>query len=1055
MKKQNNQQFKSELLLSKILNTTSTCIFWKDANRRFMGVNQAFLDYYGFEFESDLLGKTDEDMGWHSDPDPFKNDEWRVLKNGESTVRVHGKCMARGEERDILASKSPIYENGKIIGLVGTFEDVTSDYQQRDEIRKLTETLDHIPCGICIAQIRYGRVFCVSANEYFAKMLGSTPENFSGKEVSELSLRVHPDDFARWETDVASLCAGTTDMDGVYRFLNQAVNEYTWLRMKGCKARLLNDVEYLYITITNENELKNSENRESALRKMYASSVDAAHLVVWVFDIASHTVTFDESGYTAKRCRELNLPRVFHNIPETLYSLIPEEYHEKIKQFYDDVFSGKPYTTTDVAFKPAENQMPLFLHLSYTTVMGSDGKPVKAYGTSEDRTKEKTAEMQYEHELSYINSNNQKEFVAKGHYDLTANTVIGYYRVNPSAISVSGMSYDETYEKLQELFFFEDERQKYIGLFNRKNLIARFYSSNTYCSIEYRRKGGSHSAMWVLMETRVFQNPDTGNVECFIYSYDITGKQIRQQLTNNLRSVGYEIVGLINVPDNKVTYYSLPDKGSDWIVSTSLADYTQSTAEVINKHIPKEEQAEILEKSDIRKVLSTLKMTGDYGFSCNYVTESKTVCRKFLHYSFLKSDTGVISLSIQDITEQYQKEQKQISLLQEAIQKRDEANNAKSDFLSRISHDIRTPMNGIIGMTYLAKQQTDLNKIKEYLDKIDTSSKFLLGLVNDVLDMSKIESGKIELHPVPYSADRFISYINAVISPLCEEKGQHLILDANPITSVVPVMDELRVNQIFFNLFSNAVKYTPEGGTITYRLNETIAAENRLLLAADVIDTGIGMSKSLQKTAFEPFVQGERSDTSANRGTGLGLPIVKNLIELMGGTISVTSKQGKGTAFHLEAVFDCIPVSSLTKSAPACAGTESRITLFNKHVLLCEDHPLNQEIVKTLLENQHMIVTVAENGQIGLRCFADSNTGYYDIILMDIRMPVMNGYEATKNIRLLDRPDAKTVPIIAMTADAFSDDVKKCFDTGMNGHIAKPIDPQTMFSIIRKNISRI
>jgi PAS domain S-box-containing protein len=1046
MNEQTGRQIKSELLLSKILNTTSTCIFWKDAQRRFIGVNKAFLDYYGFDSASELIGKTDEDMGWHSDPDPFKNDEWRVLRNGESTVRVHGKCMARGEERDILASKSPIYEEGQIIGLVGTFEDVTADFQQKDEIRKLTDTLDNIPCGICIGKYNFGKVICVSANEYFAQMLGVMPERFVGREMAEFSDRIHPDDVRRWQGDADLLYSGVKDMEGVYRCLSNATGEYLWLRMRGCKARMPNDVEYFYFTIANENELKSSENRESALRKMYASSVDAAKLVVWEYDIASHTVTFDATGYTARRCQELGLPRIFKNIPETLYKIIPEEYHEAVRRFYDDVFAGKPYTTSDIAFRPTPDQTPLFLHLSYTTVLGSDGKPIKAYGTSEDRTKEKTAEMQYEHELTYINSSSQKEFIAKGHYDLTANTVIDYYKADPSALDVRDISYEETYRKLLELFVFANERKKYAEMFSRKNLITRYHNGETYCSIEYRRKGGIHSAMWVFMEARVFRNPTTDNLECFIYSYDITGKQIRQQLSDNLRSVGYETVGLISVPDNKVTYYSLLGKGSDWIVSTVLADYTENAAETIKKYIAAEEQQEIHEKGAIEKVLEELKASGDYGFSCNYISPGNRICRKFLHYSFLAADTDVISLSIQDITSQYRKEQTQISLLQEAIQKGDEANRAKSDFLSRISHDIRTPMNGIIGMTYLAKQQTDISQIRDYLNKIDTSSKFLLGLVNDVLDMSKIESGKIELHPEPYDPDRFFAYIEAVISPLCEEKGQHLIIDAEPITTVVPIMDELRVNQIFFNLFSNAVKYTPEGGTITYRLREKIVGENRLRLTADVTDTGIGMSEELCRTAFEPFVQGKRSDTSASRGTGLGLPIVKSLIELMGGTISVTSEPGKGSKFHLEAAFDCVPVSELAKKAAEPSPESNRRTLANKRVLLCEDHPLNQEIVKALLESRRMIVNIAENGQRGMQCFADSNTGYYDVILMDIRMPVMDGYEATKRIRALPRADAKTVPIIAMTADAFADDVKKCLQAGMNGHIAKPIDPKILYN---------
>jgi len=627
--------------------------------------------------------------------------------------------------------------------------------------------------------------------------------------------------------------------------------------------------------------LKNAENRESALRELYASSIDAAKLVVWEYDIAAHTVIFDKSGYTSRRCGELGLPTVFPNVPECLYSLIPEDYHGEIKRLYDDVFAGKLYTACDVAFQPNPGQAPVFLRLSYTTILDSSGKPVKAYGTSQDKTREKAVKQQYEYELNFIHSDTQKRFIAKGHHDLTANRIISYYRSEFEALDVTGMTYDNAYRSLPATIADEDDRDKYRELFNRERVIARFRSGESHFNMEYRRRGGINPAMWVRIEGRTYQNPITGNIECFLYNYDITGQKIQQQLSYNLHSIGYESVGLISMPEAKVRYYELAENGMDWVGRSAALDYQENADQVILQSVPEKEQAQALEMCRLERVTQELEKTGDYSFSYGIFNQENILRRKFLHFSFFNGVRNVIFLSIQDITEQYAKEQQQIARLEEAIERGDEANRAKTDFLSRMSHDIRTPMNGIIGMTYLAKQQSDVQKIYGYLDKIDTSSKFLLGLVNDILDMSKIESGKTELHPEPYSSGRFLDYLNAVIKPLCEEKGQTFVLDAQPILSVVPLLDELRINQIFFNLFSNAVKYTPEGGTITHRLREKLLENNRLQMVGDVIDTGIGMSEDLLQTAFEPFAQGERSDTSSNRGTGLGLPIVKSLIELM------------------------------------------------------------------------------------------------------------------------------------------------------------------------------
>ena len=374
------------------------------------------------------------------------------------------------------------------------------------------------------------------------------------------------------------------------------------------------------------------------------------------------------------------------------------------------------------------------------------------------------------------------------------------------------------------------------------------------------------------------------------------------------------------------------------------------------------------------------------------------------------------------------------------------ASAAKTDFLSRMSHDIRTPLNGILGMTHIAKNQDNPPKTSECLDKIDTSSKFLLGLVNDILDMSKAESGKIELHPEPYYIDDFKSYIDSVIRPLCDGKNQELSFEVQELENVVPVMDILRMNQIYFNLLSNAVKYTPEGGRISVRVRQTLTDGGRDRLTVSVSDNGIGMSENFQQVLFESFTQENRDDSSEMRGSGLGLAIVKKNIEAMGGTISVESAIGKGTRFTF--VIECSCVSGKARTAggrtEADGGSEERLS--GLHVLLCEDHPMNQEIARAILQEAGIIVDVADNGQQGVEHFLNSGIGFYDAVLMDIRMPVMGGYEAAKRIRELKRQDAGTVPIIAMTADAFADDVKKCLDAGMNGHIAKPVDPGVLYS---------
>jgi len=382
----------------------------------------------------------------------------------------------------------------------------------------------------------------------------------------------------------------------------------------------------------------------------------------------------------------------------------------------------------------------------------------------------------------------------------------------------------------------------------------------------------------------------------------------------------------------------------------------------------------------------------------------------------------------------------------------DAANAAKSDFLSRMSHDIRTPLNGIIGMTYLTQKMELPGKARENLNKIDVSSKFLLSLINEVLDMAKAESGKIELHPEPYDAAVFFQYLDSVIMPLCRERNINFVIDAMPVDGVLPLMDTLRINQVFFNLLSNAVKFTPEGGTVTYRLREHLTERGSLVLEGTVSDTGVGMSEEFQKHLFEPFSQEHLTGQPEMRGTGLGLAIVKKLLDLMGCEITVQSGIGKGTTFSLRGEFDCVPVSSVKIPGNKMKQNDLK-RLAGRHVLLCEDHPLNQEIAKALLNENGIVTSIADDGQQGVKAFAESTPDFYAAILMDIHMPIMDGFEAAGAIRALKRQDAKTIPIIAMTADAFSDDVQKCLNAGMNDHIAKPIDPAKLMQVLNKNIS--
>ena len=383
-----------------------------------------------------------------------------------------------------------------------------------------------------------------------------------------------------------------------------------------------------------------------------------------------------------------------------------------------------------------------------------------------------------------------------------------------------------------------------------------------------------------------------------------------------------------------------------------------------------------------------------------------------------------------------------------SVRKEQEASAAKTDFLSRMSHDIRTPLNVIIGTTLLARREKNPPATRTYLDNIDQSGKFLLSLVNDILDLNKVSSGKMELHPAPYSLRAFGDSMSAIIAPLCREKGLTFTVSGCESEQAY-LLDSVRVNQIFFNILSNSVKFTPAGGHVALSCSAVPAPEGRTRLSFRASDDGTGMSEEFQAHMFEAFSQEQRADNLSGQGTGLGLAIVKNLTDLMGGDIRVESAPGRGTAFFISLTAADAPETAEARKA----ADASLAVLTGRRILLVEDNQINAEIAQTLLEDCGMTVDRAADGREGLDRFDASAPYYYDAVLMDLRMPVMNGLDAARAIRALPRPDAAGTPILAMTANAYDADVRNCLEAGMNAHLSKPIDPDAMFSALAREIA--
>ena len=398
--------------------------------------------------------------------------------------------------------------------------------------------------------------------------------------------------------------------------------------------------------------------------------------------------------------------------------------------------------------------------------------------------------------------------------------------------------------------------------------------------------------------------------------------------------------------------------------------------------------------------------------------------------------------------QEQEKDEKYKEELLIAAKKAEAANEAKTEFLQRMSHDIRTPINGICGMVHMADYYADdMEKQTEYRTKVKEASNLLLELVNEILDMSKLESGEIVLEEIPFNLSSISREVLAVIEQMAAEQNIRIVWEKKEITHRDFIGSPGYVKRVMMNILSNAVKYNRENGHIYISCMEIPAGQPGMTTMEFVCrDTGIGMTEEFQKHIFEPFAQEHTGSRTKFAGTGLGMPIAKNLVEKMGGAITFESEEGTGTTFVIRVPFK-IDMNADKREKQKDVSEKS---IKGLHILLAEDNELNMEIAEFMLQNEGAEVTKAWNGQEAVELFRKSKPGEFDVILMDIMMPVMNGYEATKKIRSLDREDAKMIPIIAMTANAFTEDRLRAKEAGMDEHIAKPVDGKLLINIIYK-----
>lgn len=1168
-------------VLNAIMKYSNDLVFAKDKNYKYICCSPAFVKFTRQQSESDVIGRDDYDFWTKEEADHFRADDERLYNLGEPLIDyIEPIPSDDGIQHYCSTSKYILHDtHGNVIGMYGIGRDVTLELTSFEQLKLLT---DSIPGGLASYVATPNEVRIRYFNDGFCRMFGYTREEYeriSGTSVTSITFE---EDIPVITAAMKNAMRYDTPVDCTYR-VHIKDGGFKWVNLKANIALRIGDECNFNAVIFDVTEQKLAEQTAQIHEAEMRLAMSRLGKVLCEYDSSAHTLTIPEAF-----SRQFGLPSEIADVPNSIIEsgAIDEETLPAYRAMYDAILRGDETGSAEYRDCRIDGSLR-WERAEFSTIFDAQRKPIKTIIAIEDTT-EQHIKYELERQRPTLGEEN---LLVHALFNLTTGETLDYaYADGTQVPQEERTAFTYGGDSLDTLLIDERERELYRELNDPKKLLERYENGETELSIDYRRQLTSKQIIWARNILRMVRKPGGSDILLFEYCYNIEQEKLRELMYGALVNSSYDYIARVNgknrsfiaVTSDKVEY-PLPPQSAD--------DIDEFVKNVASEYIHPDDREMVIENACLEGIKRNLAKRDRYQFTCRMLLPDGSIRVKKLTEYYLERSMDILVVTREDVTQIVLEESKKNAQLARALEAANQASSAKTQFLSRMSHELRTPMNAIIGLAELSSGDLhDPKLMSDNITKIGMSARYLLSIINDILEMSRIESGKMSLTVTRFDFEQFLSGLSAIVYAQAAAKGVDYDVIFRSTLETEYIADPVKLQEILVNLLGNAVKFTPSGGHITLSVEQLRRDENTATLRFEVSDTGIGIDSDFIAKLFEPFSQEQQNLTSSSTGTGLGLAITKSLVEMMGGHIGVTSVKNQGSRFTADIQVEifrgarplcslnthqrldglriltvddnrevgegvCIVLAALGIHAHSAQSLENALELAletyannngydvvivgagsfgsgaietvrklrealgpdvkliysaydrregelqakqegadcfiekplapsvlseairklfgvtgdeiagisvqtqtaelrGRRLLLAEDNDLNVEIAKRLLERSGAQVTVTRNGLEAVHAFSDSQPGDFDAILMDIRMPVMDGLSASRSIRALKRPDAASVPIVAMTANAFDEDVELSLANGINAHLAKPIEPQLMFRTLKELIDK-